>query len=334
MSDRSLPQRRAAAVVAPGSAAPRWQARLRTAFPFATLLLLVIFFSLLSPVFLTLDNFNNILRQMSILLIVALAGTFVILMGSIDLSVGGTVGLAGVVCAWLIANWGWGLNVLPAVAAMGMAIGLINALIYVYGKIPSFLTTLGTLSILQGIILVISNGAAVPFSNRAFTSLATANLFGFPVIALWALAAYGLSVLLAFRTRFGRYVYAIGGGEQVAWLSGVPVNAVKIGAFMLAGLFSAVAGALLTARLQAGAPELGQSMLLDSIAAVVMGGTALTGGVGGPHRTILGVLVIAVLSNGLVILGVHPFHQIIIKGIVVIVAVGLTLDRSKVGVMK
>jgi ribose transport system permease protein len=145
---------------------------------------------------------------------------------------------------------------------------------------------------------------------------------------------FALCVLLARKTRFGRYVYAIGGGEKVAALSGVPVRRYKLYAFMLSGLLVSIGGLMLMFRVQSGAAEVGEPFLLLSIAAIVMGGTPLTGGVGGPHRTLLGVLLISVLTNGMSVANVHPFLQIVVQGVVVIIAVALTIDRRKLTLVK
>ena len=142
------------------------------------------------------------------------------------------------------------------------------------------------------------------------------------------------TVFLGLKTKFGRYMYAIGGGERVSLLSGIAVKRYKISAFAMSGFFCGLAGVLLVARTSTGTARMGEGLLLESIAAIVMGGTALSGGVGGVHRTIIGVLVIAILSNGLNVIGVHPYMQIIIKGLVVVMAVAMTLDRSKIEFVK
>ena len=189
--------------------------------------------------------------------------------------------------------------------------------------------------VLDGVALVLSTGAPIPIVDPAFLRLGTGNLIGsVPTIAVWAFLIYALGILLASYTKFGRYVYALGGNERVARLSGVPVRKFKLYSFMFSGFVAAFAGILLAARMQGGVARSGDYLLLDSIAAVVMGGTALTGGVGGPHRTLLGVLIMGVLSNGLNVTGVDPYLQIVVKGGGVIGAVFLTLDRNKIQIMK
>jgi ribose transport system permease protein/putative xylitol transport system permease protein len=308
-----------------------WDA-LRILFPFASIVVMSILFGVTTQTYFSANNLLNILRQLSILFLVAQGGTFVIIMGSIDLSVGSIVSMASVLSALFVPQLG--LWVVPVSVLIGAIIGLVNGTIYVLLKIPSFLATLGMASVLQGIVYMVTNGAPVPFTNNGFTAISDGEVLHLPNIALWALITYVLSILIAFRTRYGRYMYALGGGEKVARLSGVPVKPVKILTFVLSGLLCALAGVLASARLGAGTPDVGTSLVLDSIAAIVMGGTALTGGVGGPHRTILGVLVITILDNGMVLWGVDPFLQIAVKGVVVIVSVALTLDHSKIEIMK
>ena len=264
-----------------------------------------------------------------------MGATFVILQGSIDLSMGGIATLAGVVAALLLRDtdsWLWAVFLALLVGAVS---GCVNGVIFAYGKVPSFLVTLGLMFVLDGVALVVSGGAPVPISNTSYLRLGTGNLVGsVPTIAMWAFLVYTLGIVLAFYTKFGRYIYALGGNERVAGLSGVPVQKFKLYSFVFSGLVAAFAGILLAARMQGGVARSGNYLQLDSIAAVVMGGTALTGGVGGPHKTLLGVLIMGVLSNGLNVTGVDPYLQIVVKGCVVIAAVFLTIDRNQIMVMK
>jgi ribose transport system permease protein/putative xylitol transport system permease protein len=314
-----------------------WLSRFRrsgVALPLLAAALLIIYFSSKNSLFFTLDNARNIGQQSSVLLLVALAGTVVILIGSIDLSVGAIVTVTGILCASMIDGSGPVLAVVCAIA-IGVGIGLINGALMVGLRIPSFLVTLGMLSILTGIANKAAGGAPVLFSDQAFSDAVNGEaVLGIPNVVVLALATVALLWFVSFRTRFGRYLFAIGGGEGVAALSGVPVNRYKVAAFAVAGALCGLAGALVTGQVGAGTPGIGSPYLLDSIAAVVMGGTALSGGVGGPHRTVIGVFVIAVLSNGMDVTQVDDFTQDIVKGLVIIVAVALTIDRSKYSVIK
>ncbi|MCL4553748.1 MAG: ABC transporter permease [Actinobacteria bacterium] len=307
----------------------------RNLLPFAVLLAEFIFFSVMKPQFLTEQNVYNIFRQSAVLLVVALGATFIILMGSIDLSVGSVVTLSGIVASLLIRDAHMGVGAVLAAVVVGLVAGLINGVIFAKGKVPSFLVTLGTLSLFDGLALLLIGGAPVMLSDRAFKWLTSGTLVGsLPNIGLWAILIFAVVVYVATRTRFGRYIYAIGGGERVSRLSGVNVDRYKIYAYMVSGLCAGIAGALMASRIGAGTPRMGEGLLLDSIAAVTVGGTALTGGVGGPARTLAGALVIGILSTGLNVMSVDPFLQIMIKGAVVILAVLVTLDRSKIEIMK
>ena len=309
---------------------------LRTLLPFAILIILIIVFSIGNPRFLSAGNMSNILRQTAVLLIVAMGGTYVILQGSIDLSVGSIVTMSGLMTATALRDLGLtsGLALIVGIL-VGLACGAVNGGIFAYGKIPSFLTTLGMLSVLDGVGLLITGGSPIPLTNTTFAWFSTGTLLGpLPNIGLWALIIYAIATWVGFRTKFGRYMFAIGGGERVAKLAGVKVDRYKFYAFLVCGMLAGLAGGLMIGRIGAGVPAMGEPLLLDSIAAIVMGGTALSGGVGGPHRTLLGVLVIGVLSNGMNVLGINPYVQMSITGVVVILAVAVTLDRSKITIMK
>ena len=303
--------------------------------PLVTLGTMVIVFWQLNANFLTVDNGLNILRQSAVLLVIAVAGTFVILMGSIDLSVGSLATLTTIFGTVMLRDYhsDWLLLLIPL---LGLAAGFVNGVLFAYAALPSFLVTLGTLFAFDGLWLYISGG--LPISLRASTGVDTFvngdYLWRFPNSFLWALVILALATLLARRTRFGRYIYAIGGGEKVARLSGVPVRRYKLYAFMLCSMIASLGGALLMFRVESGGNYVGQPFLLTSIAAIVMGGTPLTGGVGGPQRTLLGVLIISVLTNGMSVANVHPFLQVVVQGVVVILAVAITIDRRKLTLIK
>jgi ribose transport system permease protein/putative xylitol transport system permease protein len=247
-------------------------------------------------------------------------------MGSIDLSIGSTVSMVGILAALLIRDHGeWAVLAAPLA---GAAIGAINGVLAAYAKLPSFLITLGMLFAVNGMTLYLTQGTAIGVQpDLQIQSVFNGFLFGAPTIALWALAAWLLSVFAARRTRFGRYLYAIGGGEAVAKLCGVPVARFKLYAFIVCGLLAGFAAILLMLRVSGSDPTMGAPLLLPAIAAVVMGGTPLTGGVGGPHRTLLGVMVITILQNGMNLADVNPFLQDVVLGVGVIIAVAINMDR-------
>jgi ribose transport system permease protein/putative xylitol transport system permease protein len=301
--------------------------------PVVVLVLLFGVFTAMSPNFLTADNMVNILNAMAVLLVVACAGTFVIVMGSIDLSVGSIVTLSGLAGAVLVADHGaWALLAVPAI---GVACGLVNGMLFAYAKLPSFLVTLGGLFAFNGVALYVSGGAPTPIFVPDVARYFTGSVFSWlPAITVWALAVLLVCIVIGRYTRFGRIMYALGGGERVAVLSGINAKRYKLYAFVLSGLLCGIAALLLLFRINAGTPDMGADYLLTSLAAVVMGGTALSGGIGGPHRTLLGVLIIAVLSNGMDVAEVDTFLQTVAQGVAVIVAVALTIDRSKQELIK
>jgi ribose transport system permease protein len=204
-----------------------------------------------------------------------------------------------------------------------------------YLKLPSFLTTLGTLFIIDGIALKITGGAAEPLDSEALTRLVNdETILGIPNITWWAVIGLAIVSVLAYRTPFGRHIYAIGGNERVARLAGLPVNRDKLLLFVLSGVFAGVAGLMLVGEGGGSSPGMGDSFLLNAIAAIVMGGTALNGGAGGPARTVLGVLTLAVVANGMTLTEVDPNYQSIVFGVIVLFAVAVTVRRSETQVVK
>ena len=304
------------------------------ALPLAGIALLLVLFSILAPNFFQVSTFVTILRESSVLLVVAIGITYVVLMGSIDLSVGSTVTLAGLVSATLARDG----NIVGSIVVgllVGLIVGAINGALFAYAKVPSFLATLGVGLAVSGFGLWLVQGRPVQIFDQTFLSISQGRvLLDLPNIIFWALAAWLFFSWFGAKTRFGRYTFAIGGAEAVSKLAGIPVRRMKFWVLTLSGVLAALAGILLASRVGAATPAMGDRLTLDAIAAVVMGGTALTGGVGGVHRTILGVLVITTLGVGLNSLGVQPYIQDIIQGAVVVLAVALTLDRSKLTVIK
>ncbi len=303
--------------------------------PIMVVVLLAGFFSIATDAFFSLRNMTALSGQASTLLIACLGASFVILMGSIDLSVGAVVLLVGAVTVKLLNVWDIGVAAPLFALAFGAFLGAINGVIFAFGRIPSFVVTLGSLSVFTGAAWEILQGRAVGYRSYAFEDLAIGQLIPYlQNIALFALGAWLILSLVGFKTRFGRYMYIIGGGEAVAATVGIPVRRFKIYAFTLSGALAGFGGALAVARLGAAGPTLGQDLLLNSLAAIVVGGTSLSGGVGGVHRTLLGVLIITFLDNGLNLMGVNQYSQMMIKGLVVIAAVLVGQDRSKLKVMK
>ncbi len=303
--------------------------------PIVVVIGLVVFFGLASDAFLSLRNLTAVSGQASTLLIACLGATFVILMGSIDLSVGAIVLLVGAITVKAINAFGLGMDAVLVGLVAGAFLGWINGAIFAFGRIPSFVVTLGSLSVFTGIAWQILEGRAIRFDALSFEELAIGQLIPrFPNIALIAIIIWVVMVALCFSTRFGRSMYIIGGGEAVAITAGIAVRRNKILAFMLSGAMAGVAGALAVARLGTAGPTLGQDLLLNTLAAIVVGGTSLSGGIGGVHRTMLGVLIIVLLDNGLNLMGVNQYAQMMVKGAVVIAAVLVSQDRAKAMVVK
>jgi ribose/xylose/arabinose/galactoside ABC-type transport system permease subunit len=296
--------------------------------PIAVVVALIAFFSIATDSFFSLRNLTALSGQGSTLLLACTGATFVILMGSIDLAVGATVLLVGAVVVKLINAFALAAWALPVGLVLGGLLGLANGLVFAFGAIPSFVVTLGSLSVFTGLAWNLLEGRALRFDSAVLENLAIGQLIPrIPNIALFAIGIWAMLVWVGAKTRFGRYMYVIGGGEAVARTSGVPVRRYKIYAFVLSGALAGLAGTLAVARLGAAGPTLGTDLLLSTLAAIVVGGTSLSGGVGGVQRTILGVLIITLLDNGLNLMGVNQYTQMVIKGLVVIAAVLISQDR-------
>ncbi|MCD8819509.1 ABC transporter permease [Mammaliicoccus sciuri] len=297
--------------------------------PFIGLILLIVVISIMNSAFLDLSNLLNLLRQVSINGLIAFGMTFVILTGGIDLSVGSILALSSAFTAILITS---GLD--PIVALIvgilgGFLLGVFNGVLVTFGSMAPFIATLATMTIFRGLTLVVTDGN--PITNLGdsymFQLFGKGYFFGIPVPAVTMIIVFIILAIILQKTTFGRHTYAIGGNEVASKISGIKVNRVKILIYGISGLMSALAGAILTSRLNSAQPTAGTSYELDAIAAVVLGGTSLTGGKGRIVGTFIGVLIIGVLNNGLNLLGVSSFYQQVVKGIVILIAV--LIDRKK-----
>jgi ribose/xylose/arabinose/galactoside ABC-type transport system permease subunit len=276
---------------------------------------------ILTPHFLTVSNLLNVMEQTAINAVIAVGMTFVIVSGGIDLSVGSIVAMSGVVMASLLQG---GYPAPLAVATgilVGAGCGLVNGLLITLGRLPPFIATLGLMSVARGGALLYTEGRPISTFGGGFRSLATGRLFEIPVPVLLTALVYVVAHVVLTRTRFGRYVYAIGGNEEATRLSGVAVRFHKTMVYALSGAMSAAAAVLLTARLNSAQPIAGIMYELDAIAATVIGGTSLLGGEGTLGGTLIGALIMGVLRNGLNLLGVSSFLQQIVIGVVIIGAV-------------
>lgn len=289
---------------------------------------LVVLFTALDPNFISPGNIRSIAFALSITLIASCGAAFIILMGSIDLSVGAVASISGMVAAWLAPQLGlWVLVIGPVI---GLICGISNGALFVFLRIPSILVTLGVSTSLSGVVLFISNGESIPVLDQRLTAVAQTTLLNqIPSLLLIALFIYFVTVLLHEKTRFGRILHSVGRDEATAQLLGAPLDNMKILALSLSGLLAGIAGTLLMSRLGTGAASMGDFLMLETITAVVVGGTAITGGAGGVRRTLVGAAIIVVLSNGMNVISLHPYLQVIIKGLTILIAVLLTGTRLR-----
>ncbi|ADD67022.1 inner-membrane translocator [Denitrovibrio acetiphilus DSM 12809] len=299
--------------------------------PLLGLIILAVIISLINPRFLSVNNILNVLRQTSINAVIAAGMTFVILTGGIDLSVGSILAICGAVSAFMIAADAGVAVTLFTTLSLGTILGVLAGIAITKGKVQPFIATLVGMTLLRGATLVFTDGKPIStgYDTAAdiYAWFGTGYIFGIPVPVFLMIAVFGISYYVLKHTRFGRYVYAIGGNEEASRLSGVRVSRVKIAVYAISGLTSAVAGIILTSRLSSAQPTAGAGYELDAIAAVVLGGTSLAGGVGTVFGTLTGALIIGILNNALNLMNVSSYYQMIAKGSVILIAV--LMDRKK-----
>ncbi|EID7715838.1 ribose ABC transporter permease [Vibrio cholerae] len=289
------------------------------------LLFLVVIVSFLNPNFFTVDNLLNILRQTSVNAIIAVGMTLVILTAGIDLSVGSVLALCGAFAATLVAMEVPVLVAVPTALLAGAALGAISGIIIAKGKVQAFIATLVTMTLLRGVTMVYTDGRPIStgFTDTAdtFAWFGTGYALGIPVPVWLMVVVFAGAWYLLNHTRFGRYVYAVGGNEAATRLSGINVDRVKIGVYAICGLLASLAGIIVTSRLSSAQPTAGMGYELDAIAAVVLGGTSLMGGKGRIMGTLIGALIIGFLNNALNLLDVSSYYQMIAKAVVILLAV-------------
>ena len=293
-------------------------------------IVIVAIFSILKPqVFLSMENLTNIVKQTAVASVVGFGMTIVMLAGGIDLSVGSIIPMCGVVAALLLAQ---GIPIPIAILAallLGTLFGFINGFVSVRWKIQPFLVTLGSMSVARGLALIFSGGKTVYIDNKLFLNImGRGNIGPVPVLLIWTLVFLVISWALINRSTYGRRVRAVGGNETAARQSGVRVGRVKTIAFMLSGFFAAFAALMMAGRLSSGLPSVGVGMELDAITAAVLGGTGFAGEGGSMIGTLFGALVLGTITAGLTILGVDPYVQLVVKGIVIVLAVILASSRQ------
>ncbi|PZQ96579.1 MAG: sugar ABC transporter permease [Cereibacter sphaeroides] len=317
--------------------------RLRT---FVALILVLAFFSVMAPNFLTAANAVIVTKHVALNAFLAIGMTFVIITGGIDLSVGSIVGLCAMVSGWLVLygidpGLGWSiqfntLEITLITLAVGVGVGVVNGILITRLNVAPFIATLGTLYVARGAALLSSDGRTFPnlsgnpeYGSDTFSFIGTGSIIGVPMMIWLLIAVACLAGYIARRTPLGRHIYAVGGNERGAALSGVRVNRVKMFVYMFSGFCAALVGLIIASQLQASHPATGETFELNAIAAAVLGGTSMSGGRGRIGGTVIGAFVIGILSDGLVMMGVSSFWQTVIKGLVIIAAVVIDQAQSK-----
>jgi ribose transport system permease protein len=307
--------------------------------PLLVLLVLVAMFSAIEPNFLSQRNFARISIAAAPALMVAVGVTFIIVMGSIDLSMEGAISALAVVFCYLLNYLGGsiagaGFMAIPAILLLGALFGAVNGMIHVRLRIPSFMASLAMGFVGTGAAVLMTGGNIVKIDDDIFRSLLTWRILGFPLMVYVALGFLLLAWFIQSRTTLGRNFYAVGGGEELAHASGVNVRRVRVLGFALAGMFFAVAAILQVAKLGQAESVTGANFMFISITSVVVGGVALWGGIGGVWNALLGVLIVAVINNGMVVIGLPDYLQDGMLGILVIVAVVLSTDHRAISFVK
>jgi len=295
---------------------------------FLSLIILCAIFSIYNPRFMSLANFLNVLQQVAVIAIAAFGMTWVILLGEIDLSIGSIIAVAGMVGAQCFA---YGLGFVPTFVltlAAGALLGILNGTLTAKFLLPSFIVTVATMGIYRGLVSLPTNGAPAMITNETWTAIGAQSFVGLPIIIWIVLVLFLFNHILLSKTTFGRRAYLTGGNREAALYSGIKVDRMKIIIFMISGVMAAIAGILLSSRLYSAQTNAGMSYELDAIAAAVLGGTSLSGGVGTMIGTLIGALIIGVMNNGMNMLSVPYFYQLIVKGLVILIAVYLDV-RSK-----
>ena len=311
-----------------------WLARLRDIAPLVLLLVLCTMLAAVAPGFASRSTLSVVLSDTSSLFVLAAGVTFVILLGGIDLSIQAVASLGSVVLAQMLPRAG--PLAFALVVLTGLLFGLASGIVHVKLRVPSFIATLATGGVAAGAALLLAGGQTITIGEAARRNTAWLNgsAFGLPAVSLLAAGIAAIGFVVLRYTRFGRYSIAVGAGEAGAMAAGIDVDRVKVMAFAVSGMLAAVAGAILGCRMSSGSPGLANEQLLPAIAAVIAGGTAITGGLGGMGRTAMGALIISIVQLGMTFLGVNIFAQQSVFGLMLVGAVAVTIDRSKLAVIK
>lgn len=327
-------------------ASPNLGLLLLKARTFIALILVFAFFAVAAPNFLSAANMVIMSKHVALNAFLAIGMTFVIISGGIDLSVGSIVGLCGMVAGWLVLygidfGLGWSIQfntfeICVLVCLVGIAVGVVNAILITRLNVAPFIATLGTLYICRGAAMLASDGRTFPnlggnpeYGSDTFRLIGAGSFLGLPISIWMLIAVAALAAYISRRTPLGRYIYAVGGNERGAALSGVKVNRIKLFVYMFSGFCAALVGLIVSSQLVASHPATGETFELNAIAAAVLGGTSMSGGRGRIGGTIVGAFVIGVLSDGLVMMGVSAFWQTVIKGLVIVAAVVVDQAQQK-----
>lgn len=284
-------------------------------------ILLGIVWTFMNPQFLSGNNISNILRQASYTAIASVGMTMVIIIGEIDLSAGSLVCASGLVGAVICKNTGSVILAVLGAVAVGAVVGAANGTLCAIGRLPGFIASLASMTILRGLAYIVTGGNSVVWSNEQFTMIGTGYIGILPVPVLIMIVVIIFGIIMTTKTRFGRYIYAVGGNIEASRWSGIAVNKVKIQVYVIMGMLTSVAGLIITARLGSGQPSAGTSFEMDCITAVVVGGTSMSGGRGKVLGTVVGVLLLTVLTNGMTLVGMNTYWQQVLKGVIIVVSV-------------
>lgn len=303
-----------------------------TIFRYGTIIFfigLVVFFSIMNPKFLSVANGTNILRQISVVGIATVGMTMVILTGGIDLSVGSTLALTSVIMAKLLVG---GVGIFPSLfitLVAGALLGLINAILINKLRIPPLIATLGTITIYRGLAYIITGGVSVYGFPESFRVIGQGYLGPVPVPVIIQIIVYVIGFYILYKTPLGRHIYGIGSNETASYLSGVNVSRVKYFVYIFSGILGAVAGIVTLSRINSGLPNAATGFELDVVTAVVLGGISVKGGEGHLSGSIIGCLIMGVLANGMILIGIEEYYQMLVKGIVLIGALGIDINLKR-----
>ena len=283
-------------------------------------------------------NIKTILNLSGIPIIICLGMSQIIILGAMDLSIEGIIALCGITAVFLLKNpvtkFSIGFWIIPVILVIGGSSGMVNGLLNTKLKMPSFISTLGMWYVTLGLAVIMGKGSTVRILDLRFQNLVNGTLFGIPNLIIIAFLIFIILQVLQKRTRFGGFMFAIGGDEALAKQAGVKIERTKVIAFAITGCIYGLAALLLVSRLNSANPRIGKDLLFPRMTAVAVGGTALTGGIGGAFNAVMGALIVTAINNGMVLMHINPYIQSAVNGAVLISAVALTIDRKKIGIVK